>query len=162
MTKYDHIMMQTAELWKSMSTCKRRQVSAIITKDNRIKINGYNGTIKGKSNDCEKPCQKCNGAGSLNTMGDCGEVCSDCGGKGIITNKFTLHAEQNAIAYAAKQGISLDGCTMYVTTFPCAECSKLLVQAGITRVVYSDTYRDMDALEFLQNADVEIEHYVHN
>lgn len=157
--RYDKIMMLTAKLWASESKCTRRKVCAIIAKDGRPIVNGYNGTVSGKSNNCEESCTVCNGTGSLNVVNDCGNVCTTCDGKGRVTNKFTLHAEQNAIAYAAKNGIALKNCTMYITTSPCPECSKLIAQSGITRVVYGDTYSDCSGIEFLKELGVAVEYY---
>lgn len=159
MEKYDKILMETAILWTSMSKCTRRKVCAVVAKDGRPIVNGYNGTVSGKPNTCEETCTRCNGTGVLNVMGECGETCDVCDGKGKVTNKFTLHAEQNAISYAAKNGISLDGCTMYITTSPCPDCSKLIAQSGINRVVYSDTYSDTSGIEFLKELGVDVKYY---
>ena len=157
--KYDTVMMKTAILWSELSYCTRRKVSAVVAKDNAVITNGYNGTISGLNNNCEDVCTKCNGTGVLNVMGECGETCDVCGGKGKTTNKFTLHAEENAITRAAKEGISLKDSTMYITTSPCHNCSKLIAQSGITRVVYLDEYKDTDGIEFLKSTGVEVEKF---
>ncbi len=160
--KYDIIMMKTAILWLELSYCTRRKVSAVIAKDNAVITNGYNGTISGQNNDCEDICDVCKGDGrpdKTKPYDDQYNSCSKCGGNGKVTNKFTLHAEENAIARAAKKGLSLAGSTMYVTTSPCANCSKLIAQAGISRVVYLDSYKDQDSIGFLKSVGVKVEKF---
>ena len=128
--KYDQTMMKTAELWAQESYCKRRKVGAVIAKDSRIIANGYNGRVSGAGNDCEDQ----NG----------------------LSRPDLLHAEQNSIFFAAKKGISTEGCTIYVTLSPCYECSKAIIQSGIKRVVYKEPYTDTTPLEFLQENGVEV------
>jgi dCMP deaminase len=119
-----------AHIWAKNSYCIRRQVGALIVKDRMIISDGYNGTPSGFEN-----------------------ICEDEAGK---TKPYVLHAEANAITKVAKSNNSSDGATLYVTSAPCMECSKLIIQAGIKRVVYSDDYRATEGLELLHRAGIEI------
>jgi len=119
-----------AEIWSKNSYCKRRQVGAIIVKEKMIISDGYNGTPEGFENICEDENNR--------------------------TKPYVLHAEANAITKVAKSNNSSDGATLYVTSSPCMECAKLIIQAGIRRVVYSDLYRQEDGIEFLKKAGIEI------
>lgn len=126
MNKYDKPMMDTALIWAEQSWCKRNKVGAVISKNERIISNGYNGTISGANNNCE---DEVNGE--------------------LISKNTVVHAEVNAITFAAKYGISTQGCTIYVTLSPCIECAKLMIQSGITEVVYKKDYRINHGVEFL-------------
>ena len=129
--KFDHSYLQMAEVWAQNSYCKRRKVGALIVKDKMIISDGYNGTPSGFEN-----------------------ICEDEDG---VTKPYVLHAEANAITKVAKSGNSSAGATLYVTASPCMECSKLIIQSGITRVVYRDAYRLMDGIELLKRAGIEVE-----
>lgn len=118
--------------WGKLSHCKRKQVGAIIVKENMIISDGYNGTPTGFENHCE-----------------------DEEGN---TKWYVLHAEANAILKVASSTQSCDGATLYITLSPCRECSKLIHQAGIKRLVYSVEYKDHNGLEFLRKAGVQISH----
>lgn len=131
MNKFDSKYLQMAAVWATNSYCKRRQVGALIVKDKMIISDGYNGTPSGFEN-----------------------VCEDENG---ITKAYVLHAEANAISKVAKSGNSSEGATLYVTASPCVECAKLIIQAGIKRVVYSDEYRLTDGIDLLRRAGVECE-----
>ena len=131
MTKFDDKYMQMAEIWAGNSYCKRRKVGALIVKDRMIISDGYNGTPSGFEN-----------------------VCEDENG---VTKPYVLHAEANAISKVAQSGNSSAGSTLYMTSSPCIECSKLIIQAGIKRVVYKDEYRLTDGIDLLRRAGVEIE-----
>ena len=120
-----------AVIWGRNSYCKRRQVGAILVKDRMIISDGYNGTPSGFENQCEDE----NG----------------------VTKPYVLHAEANAITKVAKSGNSSKGATLYVTAAPCIECAKLIIQAGIARVVYKDEYRLTDGIDLLKRAGIEIE-----
>lgn len=133
MNKFDDKYMQMASIWASNSYCKRRQVGALLVKDRMIISDGYNGTPSGFEN-----------------------ICEDDSGS---TKPYVLHAEANAITKVAKSGNSSDGATLYVTASPCMECSKLIIQAGIKRVVYRDEYRILDGVELLRRAGVEVVKY---
>ena len=128
--KLDIRYLQMAHIWADNSYCKRRQVGALIVKDRMIISDGYNGTPSGFENICED---------GNNT-----------------TKPYVLHAEANAITKVAKSNNSSMGATLYVTSSPCMECSKLIIQAGITRVVFSDAYRLQDGIELLEKAGIEI------
>ena len=131
MEKFDKAYLEMAAVWSRNSYCKRRQVGALIVKDRMIISDGYNGTPSGFEN-----------------------ICEDENG---VTKPYVLHAEANAITKVAKSGNSSEGATLYVTASPCVECAKLIIQAGIRRVVYKDSYRLNDGIELLQRAGIEVE-----
>ena len=126
----DHRYLEMARIWSGNSYCKRRQVGALIVKDKMIISDGYNGTPSGFDNICED--------------------------QNNITFPHVLHAEANAITKVAKSNNSSDGATLYVTTSPCVECSKLIIQAGIKRVVFSELYHHTDGPELLEKAGIEV------
>ena len=128
--KFDIAYLKMALEWASLSYCKRKKVGALIVKDRMIISDGYNGTPSGFDNSCE-----------------------DKSGK---TQWFVLHAEANAILKIAGSTQSCDGATLYITMSPCKECSKLILQSGIKRVVYVHDYSDDSGLNFLVDAGVEI------
>ena len=130
MEKFDHSYLEMAEIWAQNSYCKRRKVGALLVKDRMIISDGYNGTPSGFENICEEDG---------------------------VTKPYVLHAEANAITKVAKSGNSSDGATLYVTASPCLECSKLIIQSGIKRVVYRDEYRLTDGIDLLRRAGVEVE-----
>lgn len=130
-TKFDKSYIEMAHVWAKNSYCKRRQVGALIVKDRMIISDGYNGTPSGFEN-----------------------VCEDENG---VTKAYVLHAEANAITKVAKSSNSSDGATLYITDSPCVECAKLIIQAGITRVVFDRKYRVTDGLDLLERADVVVE-----
>ena len=119
-----------AETWGKLSYCKRRQVGAIIVKNRMIISDGYNGTPTGFENVCED--------------------------EENYTKWYVLHAEANAILKVASSTQSCDGATLYVTLSPCRECSKLIHQSGISRVVFSEAYKDLSGVEFLKKAGVTV------
>ncbi len=121
-----------AGIWAENSYCQRRKVGAIIVKDKMIISDGYNGTPAGFEN-----------------------VCEDDNG---LTKPYVLHAEANAITKAARSNNSSDGSTLYVTASPCLECAKLIIQAGIRRVVFNDLYRLADGIELMRRAGIECVH----
>ena len=124
--------LKMARVWAENSYCVRRQVGALIVKDKMIISDGYNGTPSGFENVCE------------NDMG--------------ATKPYVLHAEANAITKVAKSANNCDGGTLYVTTSPCMECSKLIIQAGIKRVVFSEKYHNTEGLDILSKVGVELVH----
>jgi len=130
--RYDLAYMGMAREWSKLSYCKRRQVGAIIVKENMIISDGYNGTPSGFENHCED--------------------------EEGYTKWHVLHAEANAILKVAKSTQSCKDATLYITLSPCRECSKLIHQAGITRVVFETAYSDTSGLEFLDKANVELVH----
>ena len=126
----DKRYIRMAQIWAENSYCNRRKVGALIVKDKMIISDGYNGTPAGFEN-----------------------VCEDENG---LTKPYVLHAEANAITKIACSNNSSKGATMYVTTSPCIECAKLIIQAGIKRVVYSEKYRLEDGLDLLKRANIEV------
>ena len=131
MNKFDDKYLQMAAIWAENSYCKRRKVGALIVKDKMIISDGYNGMPSGFEN-----------------------ICEDENG---VTKPYVLHAEANAISKVAKSGNSAEGSTLYVTASPCMECSKLIIQAGIKRVVYKDEYRLTDGIDLLRRVGIEVE-----
>ena len=130
MEKFDSRYLEMAEIWAQNSYCKRRKVGALLVKDRMIISDGYNGTPSGFENICEEDG---------------------------VTKPYVLHAEANAITKVAKSGNSSEGATLYVTASPCLECSKLIIQSGIKRVVYRDEYRLTDGIDLLRRAGIEVE-----
>lgn len=124
--------LRMASIWAENSYCVRRKVGALIVKDKMIISDGYNGTPSGFEN-----------------------VCEDDEGH---TKPYVLHAEANAITKLARSGNNSDQATLYVTASPCIECAKLIIQAGIRRVVYAEQYRLTDGIDLLRRAGVEVEH----
>lgn len=125
----DKRYLRMATIWAENSYCRRRQVGAIIVKDKMIISDGFNGTPSGFENVCED--------------------------ENDSTKPYVLHAEANAITKVARSSNSSDGATLYVTTSPCIECSKLIIQAGIKRVVFNELYRMHDGINLLKRAGVE-------
>ena len=127
----DKRYIRMAQIWAENSYCNRRKVGALIVKDKMIISDGYNGTPAGFEN-----------------------ICEDENG---VTKPYVLHAEANAISKVAQSGNSSKDATLYVTASPCMECAKLIIQAGIKRVVYRDAYRITDGIDLLKRAGIEIE-----
>ena len=128
-TKRDYLYMRMARTWSENSYCIRRKVGAILVKDQMIISDGYNGTPSGFENTCEDEHN--------------------------VSKPYVLHAEANAITKVARSHNSSEGATLYVTASPCMECSKLIIQAGIKRVVYCDDYRSEDGLNLLKRVGIE-------
>ena len=126
----DQRYLQMASIWAQNSYCKRRRVGALIVKDKMIISDGYNGTPSGFENNCED--------------------------QNNLTFPYVLHAEANAITKVAKSNNSSEGATLYVTSSPCMECSKLIIQAGIKRVVFYDNYRLEDGINLLKQAHIAV------
>lgn len=137
--KIDVTYIKMAQTWANLSHALRKKVGALIVKNNTIIADGYNGTPSGFENECEEAIS--NEDGSF---------------KEYRTKWYVLHAESNALAKVAKSTQSSEGATLYVTYSPCTECSKLILQAGIKKVVYLEEYRDITGLDFLRRAGVEI------
>ena len=129
----DSRYLRMARIWSENSYCQRRRVGALIVKDKRIISDGYNGTPSGFENVCED--------------------------EDHLTKPYVLHAEANAITKIARSNNNSDGSTLYVTDSPCVECSKLIIQAGIRRVVYAREYRLTDGIELLRRAGIEVEYH---
>ena len=137
--RYDRTYLNMATEWAKLSHCSRKQVGALIVKNGMIISDGYNGTPSGFENECENPIFDTDG-----TFLD------------YETKWYVLHAESNALAKVPKSTQSSEGSTLYVTMSPCRECSKLILQAGIKRVVYSESYRDSAGLDLLKKAGVDV------
>ena len=155
MSKYNKPLMETAHVWSKMSSCERRQVGAVLSKDSRILATGYNGTINGTDNCCEEKCPDCKGIGFINDdslMG--GYKCPKCTGSGRSSSDFVLHAEQNVIAFCARNGIPTEGTTMYITLSPCKQCAKMIAQSGIKEVFYALEYKDTQGVDYLRKVGV--------
>ena len=128
--KLDERYLRMARIWAENSYCQRRQVGALVVKDKMIISDGYNGTPTGFENICE----------------------NDAG----LSKPYVLHAEANAITKLAKSSNNSDGATIYITASPCIECAKLIIQAGIKRVVYGEKYRLTDGIDLLRRAGIEL------
>jgi dCMP deaminase len=127
----DKRYMRMARIWAENSYCERRKVGALLVKNKMIISDGYNGTPSGFENKCED--------------------------ENNVSKPYVLHAEANAITKIARSHNSSDGATLYVTASPCLECSKLIIQSGIKRVVYGENYRIMDGVELLIRAGIDVE-----
>ena len=129
-SKLDARYLRMARIWAENSYCQRRQVGALVVKDKMIISDGYNGTPSGFENVCEDD--------------------------GNVTKPYVLHAEANAITKLARSNNNSEGSTIYITASPCIECAKLIIQAGIKRVVYGEKYRLTDGVELLERAGIEV------
>ena len=129
-SKLDARYLRMARIWAENSYCKRRPVGALVVKDKMIISDGYNGTPSGFENVCEDD--------------------------GNVTKPYVLHAEANAITKLARSNNNSEGSTIYITASPCIECAKLIIQAGIKRVVYGEKYRLTDGIELLERAGIEV------
>ena len=130
--QFDQRYLGMARIWAQNSYCQRRQVGALVVKDGMIISDGYNGTTSGFENVCED--------------------------ENNVTKPYVLHAEANAITKLARSNNNSDGSTLYVTASPCIECAKLIIQAGIKRVVYGEKYRLEDGIELLKRANIEVQY----
>ena len=131
-TQRDYLYMRMARTWSENSYCVRRKVGAILVKDQMIISDGYNGTPSGFENVCED--------------------------ENNVSKPYVLHAEANALTKVARSHNSSDGATLYVTASPCMECSKLIIQSGIKRVVYCDLYHNTDGIDLLKRSGIEVVH----
>jgi dCMP deaminase len=152
MRNFDSKYMKMAKIWATNSFAQRTKVGALIVKDGMIISDGFNGTPHGFENECEEaiPCGH-----SCSNLFD--KNCGLCSERKLQTKPYVLHAEANAILKVAKSANSTEGATLYCTLSPCIECAKLIIQAGIIRVVYIEEYRDVAGLELLKRANIEIE-----
>lgn len=151
MRNFDKKYMQMAKIWATNSYAIRNKVGAIIVKDGMIISDGFNGTPHGFENECEDiiPC----GNTCTNLFG---QDCTNCKEHKLKTKPYVLHAEANAILKVSKSTNSTEGATLYCTLSPCLECAKLIIQAGITRLVYAEQYRDTEGLELLKRSNIQI------
>jgi dCMP deaminase len=130
-TKYDRVYLKMAREWSNLSYCERKKVGALIVKNGMIISDGYNGTPSGFDNCCET--------------------------EEWTTHWYVIHGEANAILKCARHGQSCDGATIYQTHSPCKDCSKLILQSGIKRLVYAEDYKDSEGIDFLINSGIEVE-----
>lgn len=128
--RQDYALIKTAEIWSDLSRCERSKVGAVIARNGRIIATGYNGTPPGYDNKCE-----------------------DCDGN---TRAEVLHAEENAIVFCARHGLTTEGCDLYTSLSPCPGCAKMIAAAGIKRVFYKTQYRDPMGIELLEKLNVEV------
>lgn len=128
----DNRYARMARIWAENSYCERRKVGALVVKNKMIISDGYNGTPTGFENICED--------------------------ENNASKPYVLHAEANAITKLARSHNSSDGASLYVTASPCIECAKLIIQAGIKRVIYTEKYRLTDGIELLERAGIEVEY----
>lgn len=136
--KLDEAYLDICETWSRLSTALRKKVGCIIVKNGIIISDGYNGTPSGFDNDCEF---------------------EDPFNKTLVTKSEVLHAESNAITKLAKSTQSSSGATMYITINPCVECSKLIIQSGIKKVIYKNFYKNHDGINLIKRANIEIKQY---
>lgn len=129
---FDQRYMRMATIWAENSYCERRKVGALVVKDKMIISDGYNGTPAGFENICED--------------------------ENNVTKPYVLHAEANAITKIARSNNNSEGATLYVTASPCIECAKLIIQAGIMRVVYGEKYRLTDGIDLLERAGITVDY----
>lgn len=138
-SKLDEVYLSMSKTWSSLSRAKRKKVGCLIVKDGIIISDGYNGTPSGFDNECE----------------------IELDNAGLVTKPEVLHAESNAITKLARSTQSSFGATMYITINPCIECSKLIIQSGISRVVYKDFYKSAEGINLLRKANINIEKHEH-
>ena len=138
--KWDDYFLEIAQVVAKRSTCLRRQVGAVLVKDKHILATGYNGAPKGLKHCSDTGCMR-----QDIPSGERHELCR------------AIHAEQNAIVQAARHGVKIDSCTLYCTLAPCSLCAKMLINAGVKRIVYADGYPDDRAMEFFKEANVTVE-----
>jgi dCMP deaminase len=157
----DKIYMQIAYQTAKLSYAERRKVGCIIVKDEQIVSFGYNGTPHGFANECEElQIRYYDHPDHVEILLDKGYECENGCCSKTVTKKEVLHAESNAITKLAKSTMTSTGADLYTTTAPCFDCSKLIIQAGIKRVFYSESYRDMSGLDLLRQAGIEVEEVI--
>lgn len=148
----DWVLMQSAILWGKRSTCSRAQVGVVISRNGRILSSGYNGAPAGM-NHCDHSCDCRQGKEGYPRHASICETKKPC------TN--VVHAEANAIAFAAKYGVGIEGAELHTTRVPCLTCAGLIINAGITRVVWDEEHREMGGFQRLAEAGLEVIRYVH-
>ena len=183
--KYMKFFIDNALNSANMSYCKRRKVGAVIVKDNRTIVNGWNGTVSGEDNECEENFHKKSDIETakikkIKNKSDkkvAKEFCKEYGlifvkyetnknkilvkykRPSIRTKASVVHAEANAIAFAAKEGIATKDCTLYVTLSPCMNCSNLIIQSGIKKVIFFEEYRDNSGIEHLKRNGIKVKKF---
>lgn len=148
----DHVLMAAANLWEHRSTCSRNQVGVVIAKDGRHIGSGYNGAPAGMPH-CEHPVMEIRfNIDPPAVAGVAWPADRGC--------RVAIHAEANALAYCARNGVAVEGATIYTTLSPCHSCAQLIVAAGLVRVVYGRAYRDVDGINLLVSAGVVVEKWM--
>ena len=158
--RIESVYMQNAYQFAELSYAERRKVGCVIVKDHQVISFGYNGTPHGFDNECEETDTRYYENPDLAVdLADQGYECNNgvCHKHGAITKPEVLHAESNAIMKVAKSTMSCDGAELYTTTCPCFGCAKLIIQAGISKVYYTETYRDMGGIALLTKAGIIVE-----
>lgn len=148
MKKLDKTYMKVAESFAENSRAVRMKVGACLVTKNGVILSGYNGTPNGFDNNCEYE--------TFTEFGLDGSILKE---KTLVTKPEVVHAEINCISKAAREGVSVMGSTLYVTLSPCVECAKILIQSGVTQVVYKQMYRDSSGIELLKKANVEVNQF---
>lgn len=156
--KDDNTLMETAQVWQKKSKATRRKVGACISRNGHPIMTGYNGLPRGADDSkIELPCPDCDGE-----IIDLGlpaiPTCTKCGGKGVITNPEVHHAERNALDRCLQEGISTKDAELHVTLSPCLECAKSILAAGIKRIVFKDSYRKTEGIDYLKKYSIEVVH----
>ena len=158
--RIESVYMQNAYQFAELSYANRRKVGCVIVKDKQVISFGYNGTPHGFDNECEETDTRYyENPDHAVDLADQGYECNNgvCHKRGAITKPEVLHAESNAIMKVAKSTMSCDGAELYTTTCPCFGCAKLIIQAGITKVYYTEKYRDMGGITLLEKAGIIVE-----
>lgn len=157
----DLIYMQMAYQIAKLSYAKRKRVGCIIVKDNQVISTGYNGTPHGFKNDCEEiQTREVENDNHKKVLEEKGYNCQDGCCSKEVTKRVVLHAESNALAKVSKSTLSSDEADMYITMSPCFDCAKLIIQSGIKKVFYSESYRDTSGIDILEEAGIEIKEVI--
>ena len=144
-----------------LSYAKRKRVGCIIVKDNQVISTGYNGTPHGFNNECEEiQTREIENKNHKKVLEEKGYDCEDSCCSKEVTKKEVLHAESNALAKVSKSTLSSDGADMYITMSPCFDCAKLIIQSGIKKVFYSESYRDTSGIDILEEAGIEVKEVI--
>lgn len=155
MKDWDKTFIEVAEEFAEHSTCVKRQVGAVLVKDLRILSTGYNGTPSGFCN-CKDVFEDGPDKPSTKGIGYKKSRSVYYFSHHEFAERFEIHAEQNCLSFAAKNGVSTDGCTLYVTTAPCVNCAKVIIASGIKKVVYKEIYKNDFGIQLLEEAGIEV------
>ena len=157
----DLIYMQMAYQIAKLSYAKRRRVGCIIVKDTQVISTGYNGTPHGFDNNCEEEqVREIENENHKQILEEKGYDCEDSCCSKEVTKREVLHAESNTLAKVSKSTLSSDGADMYITMSPCFDCAKLIIQSGIKKVFYSESYRDTSGIDILEEAGIEVKEVI--
>lgn len=153
----DKRYLRMARIWSENSYAIRRQVGCLIVKDRMIISDGYNGTPSGFENVCEYAVCGSSAPCNLQKGGETHSECYNCSKVRLVTKPYVLHAEANAISKLARNGNNSEGATLYVTDEPCLECSKMIIQAGIKRVIFWRQYHTHEGTQLLLRANIQVD-----